>query len=789
MANWTQLTADIHERIRDNTTGEITGDVLQYVLDSMVTALGATSGFKGVALTTTTSPGALDGTAFYLASDSGVYSGFGITIARKGIYVFEHQNGTWTSKTLYVVEDVSIQPYLNNTLNISLSDNTLTFGSSGFTLLVGTKKYLISGNADYTFARVAAVRGFLYFNLDNVKGKADGYSVNWTTNNPFIVTNENLSTSGNYYLIASYYTDEIFINDPQLGFYLNYKAIKDGLNFPNQNKIYQQFGTLFCSALPQVYVSVDTTLNTITIPIGFSVIGLTSKNRYTTTAEQTCSVIPVNIVGVPQISTLSVLLFNTTDLTFTNLLYSETQPANTIIVGIVRRTELSSSKTGDVYIWGLENYKVDGVIKGSVNNIIDRNRDVENLVLAAIGAKDGSRRYTFAQIADVHGQVSSMVNLAYYVNNYTVDAVYQCGDMNPSNEATPISDQMFAAIDRLTKPIYPVVGNHDKGNGFLKSTQYNNTEVYNTYIAPFIVQDGTTRITPAGTNLSYYYVDNSTYKIRSIFLNEFDNDREYGIYYSVSRGYRCFSQAQITWLCNTLKTTPSGYHALIVLHQPPFYLADESIDLSRSSYSYQGTIEYQANQTSPGWILLQIVNAYLNKLNLSSSPQVYGFMPDSAGITSGAWADLEANDKVTLNYNFSSPTNPSPAFIGYFCGHCHADIVAFATDSQNIHPVLSPKQAIIMVTTGNSAVSTSSDDDLPRISNTKSQDAFNICSVDTLSKKLYIVKVGSNTGRNLVERKSVVVNYGTGEFENDSLGELTTNSFSINGDGELILTY
>jgi len=788
MANWTALVAAMHASIKNNTTGAITGDVLQVELDRMIIALGATSGYKGIAVPATDPP-AIDGTAFYLASENGVYSNFGITITRTGLYVFEYQDGAWTSYTVLVNEEVAIQPWLNGTKNVTLVSNVLTFGVAGFTLLVGNKNYVITGDVPYTFSRVAATRGFLYFDLDKVKGLTNGSAINWTSNNPFVVTTENLGT-GDYYLIASYYTTGMLINDTQLAYSITNDAIVAGINFPNQNKIYQQFGKLFCYVLPQVYITVDTTANLITIPIGFSVMGLSSKSTqyYTTVAEQTCSIMPVNLAGATQASTLGVLLFDTTALTFKTLLHSETQPANTLVVGMVRRTEYSTTKVGDVYIWGLEVYKLDGVIKGSANNIIDRNRDIEALMLGAVAPKNSTQRYTFAHISDIHEANESITNLANYVNLYPINAVYQCGDLNDQSAASAIPSTTLAALDRLTKPFYPVVGNHDKGGGFTIATNYSNLQVYNEYIAPFLVQDGVTRITPAGANLSYYKVDNTTYHIRTIFLNEFDNDLAAdGTDYAVSRGYRCFGQAQIDWLCARLLDTPSGYSVIIVLHQAPFYL--DSANLIRSSFSYQGTVTYEPVQTNPNWMLPSIVNAYLNKINLTSTPLSYGFVHGSAGFKAASETALNTSYTVTINTNFSSPTNATPKFIGYFCGHSHVDIVGFITDPTASIPVLSPKQPLVMVTTANYSVSHSLSDDLPRVYGTKSQDAFNICSVDTTNERLYVVRVGSNTGSDLSVRKSAILNYGTGEFEGESLGDLTTDSFSINTDGELILTY
>ncbi len=773
MANWTTLIAQIHSAVKENIEGEITGLVMQQTLDAMVNALGALSGFKGVA-TPTSTPATTDGTQFYLASQAGFYPNYGSkTISFPGIHVLEFNNGAWTLGTVYEYNEVSIMPSLNNTNNVSLSNNTLTFGASGFTLLVGNKKYLVSGNSDYTFSRASGTtRGFLYFNLDKIKGKSDGYSINWTSDNPFVVSNENL-ISGNCHLIASYYADELFINDTQLSYYLNHKEIVEGLNFPVQNKIYQQFGKLFCSAFPQVYVNVDTASNTITIPIGFSIVGLNGQNRYITTSEQTCTIIPVSLNGVAQISTLSYLLFNTSDLTFVNLLYSETQPENTLIVGVVRRSELSSIKSGDVYIWGLENYKIDGVIKGSANNIIDRNRDIETTMLSAVSRINTTQRYSFAHISDVHGSIESMTNLAYYVNNYPIQAVYNSGDQNENGGV--LSDAMIASIDKLKKAYYPVIGNHDKGNGFPLSSNINNDTVYDRYIAPFVTQDGTQRIFPpitGATKKSYYKVDNA-YNVRTIFLNEFDNDLIDGDNYAVSHKARCFSQAQIDWLITCLQPyhitnnpngLPGGYHVIIMMHQPPIYI--DTVPASgtvRSSFSFQGTVTYQGNKTqgfdgvSSNWILVDIIDAFLNKATLNKT---YLFEPSLEGETynlnrNAALTTTLNNDfKITVNTTFAYTT---PKFVGYFFGHTHTDLVGFIKER-------TPYQAIVGIGSGSCVMARTTDDNVSRVLATKSQDLFNVCSVDTSNSRLFVVRIGADIDNNLSVRRSVILNYVTGTF-------------------------
>lgn len=98
MANYQTLISSIQENINANGNNEITGPVLQQVLISMITSLGADSQFAGVAVKTT-NPGTPDQNIFYLASEVGAYPNFGLTIPSAGIYVFEW-NGSWTMTRL-----------------------------------------------------------------------------------------------------------------------------------------------------------------------------------------------------------------------------------------------------------------------------------------------------------------------------------------------------------------------------------------------------------------------------------------------------------------------------------------------------------------------------------------------------------------------------------------------------------------------------------------------------------------------------------------------------------------
>ena len=76
MSNYNSLKATIDANIKQNGNQEITGQILNSVLNAMVTTLGAEYQFAGVA-TTATNPGTPDAKVFYIANGKGTYTNFG----------------------------------------------------------------------------------------------------------------------------------------------------------------------------------------------------------------------------------------------------------------------------------------------------------------------------------------------------------------------------------------------------------------------------------------------------------------------------------------------------------------------------------------------------------------------------------------------------------------------------------------------------------------------------------------------------------------------------------------
>lgn len=98
MANWTILKAAIADIIKTNGNQEITGQLLQNVLNNIVSSVGENATFAGIAIPTT-NPGAPDGPVFYLAATAGIYPNFnGNEVLGGEAAILLWNNGAWSKK-------------------------------------------------------------------------------------------------------------------------------------------------------------------------------------------------------------------------------------------------------------------------------------------------------------------------------------------------------------------------------------------------------------------------------------------------------------------------------------------------------------------------------------------------------------------------------------------------------------------------------------------------------------------------------------------------------------------
>lgn len=99
MGNYEELKAAVAAVIKQNGNEEITGQIMQNTLLSMISNIGANSTFAGVA-TPETVPGTPDQNVFYLAGTPGVYANFGGYELKDGIVMFTNASGAFTAVNL-----------------------------------------------------------------------------------------------------------------------------------------------------------------------------------------------------------------------------------------------------------------------------------------------------------------------------------------------------------------------------------------------------------------------------------------------------------------------------------------------------------------------------------------------------------------------------------------------------------------------------------------------------------------------------------------------------------------
>lgn len=116
MANFNELKAAVNAVIKQNGNEEITGNVLQNTLDTIISTVGKNRTFVGIA-TPSTNPGTPDANVFYLATEPGIYPNFsGIEVAEGVVILTNNASNTWIAQTTNIAID-------SNTFSGYVSDN------------------------------------------------------------------------------------------------------------------------------------------------------------------------------------------------------------------------------------------------------------------------------------------------------------------------------------------------------------------------------------------------------------------------------------------------------------------------------------------------------------------------------------------------------------------------------------------------------------------------------------------------------------------------------------------
>ena len=130
MANWDNLKAAIQDVIKENGNEEITGQVLQNTLLSIVNNLGENATFAGLA-TPATNPGTPDGVIFYIATQQGTYQYFNNLVVNKG------ETAIFLYKTSWTKISVAVAPAVPSVLQNSGTSSTDVMSQNAVTAIVG----------------------------------------------------------------------------------------------------------------------------------------------------------------------------------------------------------------------------------------------------------------------------------------------------------------------------------------------------------------------------------------------------------------------------------------------------------------------------------------------------------------------------------------------------------------------------------------------------------------------------------------------------------------------------
>ncbi len=642
----------------------------------------------------------------------------------------------------YAHQNARLNNYILNSHNnshdnirIAANGRTININSNGFSFIYNGIRYTINGGGssgtDISLDRVSGqVRSYIY--IDPSKLNSSG-STNWNDTDIFVVTGDNATNLEYMVLFAVYYGDVLqeagliapIINSQRAAKYATKSDIKNTIK-----QVYH--GPSDENEPVQVYIN----QNKIVFPRSMLIFDDATGEHIFSGDRKEITRRPTLWDGSPGNTSNGVILFNPVTKEIKNIVYNQAYnyPSTETWWRIANIKSIAGQMAylACTFEWVIADGPQD-------SSIVQRNTDIETAVDAIIDRRYNAdiagmvKRFTFLHESDIHGDTARHNNIIDYLKyKRYIDALITTGDIVNSD----FRDDFSFFEDTKTKinqDILPMLGNHDVGNNVSKDVCGTSIECYNRYIQPF-EQYG---IITNGKN--YWYKDYSNYKIRIIALYEYDNEDtnpDDNSLYRLVRGYKVFSQEQINWFINTLHNTPTDYHVIVLTHLSPYgdYSECEWVDEWTDS-----TSRYVSGVVSQSYVdgnpIGAIVDAWIKGIEINGS---WGFVGEASYLS-----------PITATHDFS-PRGVG-AFVGYFHGHYHRDGLCTLRDY--------PEQHAIRTVASSANTYVIRRTDVNRTQGTKSEDAFNIVSIDTVERTVYIVRVGANTTKFLTDRKTIKYNY------------------------------
>jgi hypothetical protein len=238
MGNYEQLKQAVSDVIKKNGNQEITGEIMQNTLLSIISTVGSNATFVGIA-TPTTNPGTPDQNVFYIASEPGIYANFGNVKLIDKVLIFSNNNGTWYKSEVNIPNDYSLNRFEVNTFTNNLTINSFI------------KEIYLSGNGfdkNNKYAIYSIVRGFDGIGWAiSIKNIDTGLSTGW------IIISDSEELTGYVKAIKGGYTLELLIN--------NWDKIEKQIVFTEEDgKLYNALNIDFSPTIKLINYENETTI-------------------------------------------------------------------------------------------------------------------------------------------------------------------------------------------------------------------------------------------------------------------------------------------------------------------------------------------------------------------------------------------------------------------------------------------------------------------------------------------------------------------------------------------------
>lgn len=308
----------------------------------------------------------------------------------------------------------------------------------------------------------------------------------------------------------------------------------------------------------------------------------------------------------------------------------------------------------------------------------------------------------FVHTTDIHGDSERFNRAVKVMGLIGADAMFATGDFVAYYPTDPVP--FTAPVDAL---VFPAIGNHDASSMTL-------AQVQTKFITPLCKDAGF--VFDNVTNPTYYYYDIANKKIRVIALNQFEGG---STLYKVG-----YSSAQLQFFANALKNTPAGYGVLVIYHKLEYI---PPVDSNYSKFS-QALIGYQDISTMKP--ITEIVDAFISGATLSKT-----------------YTNDDGTGTASVSVDFSTKAS-GVEFIAHVNGHEHYDRVGY-------YPTTN-KQLVLNEVCTNAWTNRTRDgeegttyagynevNDLARVPDTVTQDAFNVYVIDRVHKTVRIARIGA----------------------------------------------